>query len=203
MGPFLQSFFAELSNAILKSSPPNASPKKLLSMAYVFGDEMRSSSYAFGDETPTKYFTRPTKQMINLQQISPAFRHVVADTDSATQSFPSTPSETTVSPSLPITPAEPEAPIDPIAIPSKPSRAKQLAPSQRTCLSVDNLDPTVTGVDLYELFGRDDVAFVNFLDGDETSSLSTRRAQVYFRTSESGMLLSGNPLMCSYERFGI
>jgi hypothetical protein len=158
---------------------------------------------AFGDETPKMYVARPTKQTVNLQQTSPAFRHAVTDTDSATPSFPSTPSETTVSPSLPITPAEPEAPINPNLIPSKRSRAKRSAPSQRTCLLVDNLDPTVTEVDLYKLFGRDDVAFVSFLDDDETTSPSTRRAKVHFRASESGMLPFGNPLMYSYEGFGI
>jgi len=164
MAPFLQSFFNELSKAVFKSSPPKASPKKLLSMAYVFGDGMRSNPYVLGDETPTKQVARPTKQTANLQQTSPAFPdvgHAVTDADSAIQSFPSTPSETTMSPSLPITPAEPEAPINSNPIPSMTSRAKRSAPSPRMCLLVDNLDPTVTGGDLYKLFGRNDVAFVN------------------------------------------
>ena len=120
LGPFLQFFFAELSKAIFKSSPPKTSPKKLLKMAYVFGDEMRRRSYAFGDETiskygdevPARYIARPTKHTINLQQTSAAFRHAVTDTDSAAQSIPSTPSETTMSPLLPITPAELEDPTD-------------------------------------------------------------------------------------------
>jgi len=66
---------------------------------------------------------------------------------------------------------------------------------------VDNLD--VTGGDLYKLFGRDDIAFVNFLDSDDATSPATRRAQVHFRNSEKCMLLFGNPLMYSYKGLGI
>jgi len=78
------------------SSPSSMSIPKLFSSPRLLRLRSRSYSvwhmssatesqqaYIFGDETPT---TRPTKQMVNLQQTSPAFPdagHAVADADSA------------------------------------------------------------------------------------------------------------------------
>ena len=172
MAPFIDSFFTALSKAIHKSSPPKASPKKLLSKFHLFGDQT------------------PTKESFNPHQASPVFSLAgrrIPETERSFQSFPSTPSETeTPSPSLPITPTEIELSIE--SIPSTTSRSELSPQSMPTTLYVDNLDPNVTESDIYELFGRDGgVVFVR-VSGDRTANSETNHAQVHFRDRQSGML---------------
>jgi RNA recognition motif-containing protein len=131
MKPFIESFFGALSKAVCESSPPKASPKKLLSRFHI--SEHESPIQKASKDHPT----------------TPLF-------PTAEATFPDT---TLSSPSLP-----------------------------STTLYMDNLDPGVTEVDIYEFFDRvGGVASVR-VSHDRLPNSGLSHAHVNFHDRASGIL---------------